>query len=139
MHQSLRFSGSSNRYYQRIVGTGLTGAFMSSNIVALGFATQSDAFACFGPEISPSATFQITNCVGYGYALGIGLGLRLGLVLGLGLTLPKTSTLTINRNPHNSLFEESNHGRTGEMSEPYNSYGGGATWRVSTFVIPLIK
>ena len=34
-------------------------------------------------------------------------GTRLGFVLGLGLglTLPKTSTLTINRNPHNSLFE----------------------------------
>ena len=24
------------------------------------------AYSCFGPEISPSATFQITNCVGYG-------------------------------------------------------------------------
>ena len=24
------------------------------------------AYACFGPEISPSATFQITNYVGYG-------------------------------------------------------------------------
>ena len=27
--------------------------------------------------------------------------------LGLGLTIPKTSTLSINRNPYNSLFEES--------------------------------
>ena len=24
------------------------------------------AYSCFGPEISPSATFQITNFVGYG-------------------------------------------------------------------------
>ena len=24
------------------------------------------AYSCFGPEISPSATFQITNYVGYG-------------------------------------------------------------------------
>ena len=30
-----------------------------------------------------------------------------GLWLGLGLTIPKTSTLSINRNPYNSLFEES--------------------------------
>ena len=48
----------------------------------------------------------------YDYAKGfwLVLGLRLGFVLGLGLglTLPKTSTLTINRNPQNSLFEESN-------------------------------
>ena len=36
--------------------------------------------------------------------LGLGLYIRLGLVL----TLPKISTITINRNPHNSLFEESN-------------------------------
>ena len=66
MHQSLRFSGSSNRYDPSIVGTGLTVAFVSSNIVALGFATQSDAFSCFGPEISHSAIFQITKFVGYG-------------------------------------------------------------------------
>ena len=38
------------------------------------------AYSCFGPEISPSATFQITNYVGYGK--GLGLGLRLGFVLG---------------------------------------------------------
>ena len=42
------------------------------------------AYSCFSPEISPSATFQITNYVGYGYVLGLGLGLRLGFVLGLG-------------------------------------------------------
>ena len=40
------------------------------------------AYSCFGPEISPSATFQITNYVGYG--LWLGLGLRLRFVLGLG-------------------------------------------------------
>ena len=34
------------------------------------------AYSCFGPEISPSATFQITNYVGYAK------GLRLGFVLG---------------------------------------------------------
>ena len=37
----------------------------------------------------------------------VSVKLGLGLWLGLWLTLPKTATLTINRNPQNSLFEES--------------------------------
>ena len=45
---------------------------------------RAQAYSCFGREISPSATFQITNYVGYGKGLGLGLGLRLGFVLGLG-------------------------------------------------------
>ena len=74
---------------------------------------------CFGPEISPSATFQITNFFGLRIGLWLGLGsircsigqgkfgirvsvklglglyiIRLGLWLGFGLTLPKTSTVT---------------------------------------------
>ena len=44
MHQSLRFSGSSNRYDPRIFGTRLTGAFVSSNVVALGYATRRPTF-----------------------------------------------------------------------------------------------
>ncbi len=44
LHPSLRFSGSSYHYDPRISGTRLIGEFVSSKMIALGFATQRPTF-----------------------------------------------------------------------------------------------
>ena len=85
MHQSLRFCGSSNRYDPHIFGTRLTGEFVSSNIVALGYATRHPPFvfaiAGFGCQCRP---LQRINRVTLTFAFHseLGSGLWLGLEVG---------------------------------------------------------